>query len=49
MNRNQYGCINDTSSECMNVACGVPQGSIFGPALFIVYINEMCNGSILLK
>ena len=28
IDRSQYVCINDTSSECMNVTCGVSQGSI---------------------
>ena len=45
-NRSQYVFINDTSSECMKVTCGVPQGSILGPALFILYINDMCNNKI---
>ena len=49
MNRSQYVCINDTSSESMMVTCGVPQGSIFGPALFILYINDMCNVSMLMN
>ena len=49
MNRNQYVCINDTSSESLKVTCGVPQGSILVPVLFILYINDMCNVSMLMK
>ena len=48
-NRSQYVCINDTNSDCMNVTCGIPQGSILGPALFIIYINDMCNVLSLMK
>ena len=49
MNIYLYVTINGTNSDYMNVLCGVPQGSILEPILFILYINDMCNLSTLLK
>ena len=39
--RSQSVKLNGITSSKMNVSCGVPQGSILGPLLFLVYVNDM--------
>ena len=48
-NRSQFVCYNEFHSDLLNISCGIPQGSILGPKLFILYINDLCNISRLVK
>ena len=47
-NRKQFLSFNNKNINFANITCRVPPGSILGPSLLLIYVNDLCNASNIL-
>ena len=49
MNRIQDVVVDNQASSMQFIKCGVPQGSVLMSVVFLLFINDLCNVSNILK